>query len=75
VNGPQNGATPKSAFVTVPAGAVVTRYEIYMRASGSGAGSFGIVAPMISVAGIGQAAMPSFTPTPPPDSEQDIVSR
>ncbi|WP_163525925.1 hypothetical protein, partial [Klebsiella oxytoca] len=40
-----------------------------------GAGSFGIVAPMISVAGIGQAAMPSFTPTPPPDSEQDIVSR
>ncbi|WP_447514080.1 hypothetical protein, partial [Clostridioides difficile] len=41
VNGPQNGATPKSAFVTVPAGAVVTRYEIYMRASGSGAGSFG----------------------------------
>ncbi|MBL7372775.1 hypothetical protein INQ23_26015, partial [Escherichia coli] len=49
--------------------------EIYMRASGSGAGSFGIVAPMISVAGIGQAAMPSFTPTPPPDSEQDIVSR
>lgn len=75
LSGNQVYNTKISGFVTVPAGAVRARLELYMASAGAGAGSFNLVEPMVSRAAPTQVAMPVFTPTVASDPASDSVSR
>ncbi|WEJ99469.1 MAG: LysM peptidoglycan-binding domain-containing protein [Candidatus Sphingomonas phytovorans] len=63
LSGPQSYDTKISGFVTVPAGAVSARLELYMESSGAGTGSFNIIAPMVTSATATQTTIPAYVPT------------
>jgi len=62
VSGQQGFNTQIGGFVTVPAGSVWGRLEIYYTANGSGVMDCSLIEPFVCQAAAGQTVVPSFTP-------------
>ncbi|WP_157215363.1 LysM peptidoglycan-binding domain-containing protein [Flavisphingomonas formosensis] len=60
LSGAQAFNSKMSGFVTVPAGAVKARLELYMTTSGSGSGSFSLIQPMVTAVSASQVDQPAY---------------